>query len=433
MPELTLLDDKILRKLSETEQTNYNRSMPDNLSLDLNQARLLNLAALGLLRKPQKPAKPADVQRTIRRLNMLQLDTISVVARAHLHILYSRLGAYDPSWLEDLHASGSLFEYFAHAMCLIPIEDYPLYRALMLDKQHGWKSLHEWSASHPGYLEKMLDHIRENGPVRSSDFKSKQSRGSWWSWKDEKFALELLFYRGDLMVQQRRGFQRVYDLRERVLPDWDDAQTPDFEQAVSQLILNSVRALGIATENWIAENIYIKKNRFTYLIPTLVKTDQLIPLKINSPTPQEAFLHPNNLDLFEKARANLLKPTLTTILSPFDPLLTDRARARTLFNFDYTIECYTPISKRIYGYFTLPILWRGRLIGRMDAKAWRKEKRLQIIKLFFEPNVRMSSALIRDVGKSLRTYADWQTLQEIEINWASNVDFIGAVQSYLNP
>ena len=226
--------------------------MNHEIILSKQQAQQVMLTSLGLLTPPHRRAGKADLLAAIRQIHNLQIDTISVVARAHLHILWSRLGNYATNWLEELHAESQLFEYFAHAVCLLPIEDYPLFRALMLEKFIGWNNIRDWGIENAATLDQIMNHIRQNGAVRSSDFKGNQSRGAWWDWKVEKVALEHLYYRGDLMIARRENFQRVYDLRERVLPAWDDTQAPEYPIAVRELIRKAIKALGVANNTWAA-------------------------------------------------------------------------------------------------------------------------------------------------------------------------------------
>ena len=394
--------------------------MNQEINLSKQQAQQVMLASLGLLTPPRRKAVKADVLTTIRQIHNLQIDTISVVARAHQHILWSRLGSYQTSWLDELHAEGQLFEYFAHAVCLLPIEDYPLFRALMLEKFIGWDNIRDWGQKNTDTLAQILDHIHQNGAVRSSDFESNQSRGKWWDWKVEKVALEHLYYRGDLMIARRESFQRVYDLRERVLPSWDDAQAPEYPVAVRELIRKAIKALGVATNTWAANYFYIKKTEAAAAIEQLLLEGAIFPVNIEGVKGGPFFVHADNVPLIEAALEDQLPATHTTILSPFDPLISDRGRARDLFDFDYSIECYTPAPKRKYGYFILPILHRGRLVGRLDAKAWRKEGRLQVISLFLEPGARVSGGLTRALAKTLRAYASWQGLSSVVIDWADS-------------
>ena len=186
-------------------------------------ARALLLAAQGLSSPPERPATKADVLEAVRRMGVLQIDSIAVVARSPYLVLWSRLGPYEPRWLDELLAEGALFEYWAHAACLIPHEDYGLYRRLMLE---GSEKAHAWFSAHPEAVGRVLARVREGGPVRSAEFKRADGRaGGWWEWKPEKRALEHLFAAGELMISRRDpNFHRVYDLRERVLgralPGW---------------------------------------------------------------------------------------------------------------------------------------------------------------------------------------------------------------------
>src|SRR5206468_8430697 len=184
-----------------------------------NDARALHLAAQGMLLARRARARKADVLAAIRRMGVLQIDTISVVARSPYFVLWSRLGDYDPAWLDQLLAEGKLFEYWAHEACFIPIEDYGLYRHRMIDAGSlGWKAGSSWARAQPEHVEQVLAHIRANGPVRAADFERVEGKaGGWWEWKPEKRSLEVLFTAGRLMIARRQQFHRVYDLAERVL------------------------------------------------------------------------------------------------------------------------------------------------------------------------------------------------------------------------
>lgn len=378
------------------------------------------LASLGLLIPPRRKAVREDLLTAISQIHNLQIDTISIVARAHQHILWSRLGSYQTKWLDELHAEGQLFEYFSHAVCLLPIEDYPLFHSLMRERFVGWDNIRDWGNNNAAILDQILTHIHQNGAVRSSDFESKESRGKWWDWKVEKVALEHLYYRGDLMISRRESFQRVYDLRERVLPTWDDTQAPEYSVAVKELTRKAIKALGVASSTWAANYFYLKKAETAAAIEQLLAEGFIFPVSIEGVKGGPFFVHKDNETLLEAALANQLTATHTSILSPFDPLISDRARTKDLFDFEYSIECYTPAPKRKYGYFVLPILHRGRLIGRLDAKAWRKEGRLQVISLFLEPGISINAGLIKALAKTLRSYASWQGLGTVVIDWADS-------------
>lgn len=387
------------------------------------------MAGLGLQKKSRKKASKEDLLSTIRKIHNLQLDTISVVARAHLHILWSRLGNYDPAWLDELHSEGFLFEYFSHGVSLLPIEDYPIFRALMLRKFMGWDNIRTWGEQNSETLEKILLYIRENGEVRSADFENKQTRGAWWDWKLEKVALEHLYYRGDLMISRREKFQRVYALRERVLPDWDDNQAPSAGEAVKALTLNSIKALGVANQTWVANYFYLKKAETAQALKELHEEGQIQQVKVEGLKGNPFYVHTEDLSLLNETLEGKFRSTHTTILSPFDPLISDRSRTRDLFDFDYQIECYTPALKRKFGYFVLPILHKGKLVGRLDAKAWRNESRLQVIKLFLESRVMPNEALAKDLAVTIKAYASWQELDKVDIEWTEPESFLKLLQA----
>jgi uncharacterized protein YcaQ len=381
------------------------------------EARAAMLAAQGLHRRPEKKASKRDLLRAVRRMGALQIDTIHVVARSPYFVLWSRLGDYEQGWLEDLLAEGQLFEYWSHEACFLPIEDYPLYRHRMLDaNSQGWHYSRSWVESHRLDIECLLAHIRERGAVRSADFARTDGKaGGWWEWKTEKRALEMLFTSGELVVRRRQNFQRVYDLRERVLPSWHDAQLPLVEQARRELVLKAVRALGITTAHWVADYFRTRKRETIDTVLALAREGLLLTAEVTG-WEGPALFHPENRRLIREAAAGRLRPELTTLLSPFDPLVWDRMRARAVFGFDYRLECYTPEPKRRYGYFVLPILSRGELVGRLDAKAHRKDGVFEVKSIYFEQGVRVSDELLGDVASAIQECADWHKAPEVAVH-----------------
>lgn len=368
------------------------------------------LAATGLDTRPKRKPTRSSLLDAIRRMQVLQIDTIHVVARSPYLVLFSRLGAYDPTWLDDHLEAGNLFEYWAHEACFIPIEDYPLFRGRMLDR--SWRRIagwHEWAARNRVQTKAVLDHVRANGGVRSielGDVRRSGKSGGWWERKPEKQALEMLFDTGELMIARRHNFQRVYDLRERRLPDWDDAHLPDALSVEEQLMLKAVRALGIANSRW-ARDYYRRKHAAAITtLEWLAEAGQLIRATVDG-WAGEFYIHPDNAALARRAMRGAIKPDLVTLLSPFDPLVWDRARALEAFGFDYRIECYTPEAKRVYGYFSLPILRRGEIVGRLDAKAHRSEGVFEIRSLHYEKGVDIDEALIADVRAAVHECARW--------------------------
>lgn len=383
--------------------------------LSLQDARHLQLAAQGLLTPRRAKAAPSDLLACIRRMALLQIDTISVVARSPYLVLFSRLGHYDPRWLEQLLAEGDLFEYWAHEACFVPREDYRLLRHRMLDPAAmGWKFSAQWLKTHGGEIEQIVERIRRDGPVRAADFERKEGKGNgWWDWKPEKRHLEVLFTAGRLMVRERRNFQRVYDLAERVMPEWDDGRAlPSPELAQRDMVRASCRALGLVKTGWMADYYRLRRGKYDALLHQLADEGELLPVRVEG-WQHGAFVHASLSD--ELAQAGSLKATHTAVLSPFDPLVWDRKRASELFGFDYRIECYTPAPKRQYGYFVLPLLRRGQLVGRLDAKAHRKEGVFEVKSLYLEQGVRVSASLAQDLEKALQKLADWHQTPRLRL------------------
>jgi hypothetical protein len=376
------------------------------------------VAAQGLDHRPPQPPTKSTVLGAIRRMGALQIDTIHVVARSPYLTLFSRLGRYDPVWLDELLAEGALFEYWAHAASFLPMEDYAIFRHRMLQERrdHG-RHTDAWMDAHRAEVDEVLAHLRDRGAVRAADFEGNSHRGGgWWQWKPEKRVLEALFDSGEVMIARRDRFQRVYDLRQRVLPAWDDALALSEADAQRAMVARSVKALGLAAMPWIADYYRLERPELDATVEALGKSGELLQAEVEGwPTP--IFVHRDNLALAQQAVEGALLPTLTTLLSPFDPLVWDRRRAQAVFGFDYRIECYTPAPKRRYGYFCLPILRRGALIGRLDAKAHRKEGRFAVIALYLEPWVAtVDDALVADVASALVECAAWHGMAEVTID-----------------
>lgn len=386
------------------------------MKLDVRGANELLLAAQGIIPRARKKAAKRDVLNVIRHMGALQIDTIHVVARSPYLVLWSRLGEYEPRWLEELLEEGAIFEYWSHEACFLPVEDFALYRRRMLGAEEmGWKYSASWVRSHRKEIDTLKRFIRERGAVRAADFERTDGKaGGWWEWKTEKRALEMLFTAGELMIARRRNFQRVYDLRERVLPTWDDSLLPSEEEARRELALKAVRALGIAKPRWVADYFRTSMKETLSAVRDLTEEGALLRVEVEG-WDEPGLVHPDNLRLLKLAEARKLEMKHTTLLSPFDPVVWDRARARFMFNFDYRLECYTPEPKRRYGYFTLPILRRGSLVGRLDAKAHRKEGVFEIKSLHLEPQVKVSAELIDDVAGAIYECARWHKTPEVII------------------
>ncbi|MEO6799478.1 MAG: crosslink repair DNA glycosylase YcaQ family protein [Rhodanobacter sp.] len=392
-------------------------------SLSLQQARLLQLAAQGLLQPPRRRARRQDVVAVIERMRLLQIDTIHVVARSPYLVLHARLGAYPMAWLDEALADGRLAECWAHEACFVSAADLAWHRAWSEHRGHHWahRSAARVYRDQRASMDGVLEHVRLSGPVRAADFARPVSSGEsgWWAWKPEKRWLEAWFALGELMVLRRERFQRVYDVADRVLARLD----PPFDPVATGLsmtclrrhfILDSVRALGVATAGWIGDYFRLKPKVTEHELAPLLATGELLAVSVQGWDAQ-AYVHRDNVDLLARARQGRLRATHTALLSPFDPLVWDRARLRAMFAFDYRIECYTPAARRRHGYFVLPILHRGRLVGRLDAKAHRGVGVFEIKSLHLEPDVAIEPRLLKALAGTIASTARWHDTPEVRI------------------
>jgi uncharacterized protein YcaQ len=383
------------------------------IEFSVGAARELLLAAQGLDTVSKRATKD-DVRGIIRRMGVLQIDSISVVARSPYLVLWSRLGSYESRWLDELLAEGALFEYWSHAACFIPVEDYGLYRRLMIE---GGEKTRSWMRAHHEEIEHVMEHISAKGPVRAAEFARTDGKaGGWWEWKPEKRALEHLFAAGELMISRRENFHRVYDLRERVLakalPDWEDALAPNEQEVRRALALKTVRALGVALARWVPDYFRTPKKGVSGLLEELADEGSLLRATIED---EPAYVHPDNARLAEKILSGNLQPAITTLLSPFDPVVWDRARALELFDFEYKIEVYTPAARRRFGYYSLPILHNYALVGRLDAKAHRKQNVFEVKAIHLEPGVPVSDDIVAGIAGALRGCAEWHGTPEVQV------------------
>lgn len=387
------------------------------VTLSLTAARHLHLAAQGLLKKSRRRPEPEDILAAVQRMSLLQIDTINVVARSPYLVLFSRLGAYPQHWLDESLSRGDLMEYWAHEACFLPRSDFSLIRHRMLapDKM-GWKYRHEWMTEHAADIQALIDHIQHNGPVRSADFEHPRKGASgWWEWKPHKRHLEGLFTAGKVMVIGRHNFQRIYDLTTRVMPHWDDERDLlTQEEAEERMLQNSARSLGIFRGQWLADYYRLRQPTLPALLARWQEEGRIIPLEVEKLG--QMWLHTDYLPQLQEALAGKLTATHSAVLSPFDPVVWDRKRAEQLFDFTYRLECYTPAHKRQYGYFVLPLLHRGKLVGRMDSKIHRKTGVLEIFALYLEEGVRMTSSLEKGLKQAITDFARWQGASRIQLN-----------------
>ena len=344
------------------------------------QARLrrLALAAQGLLQVQPYGRGLAGARKAINHLGYVQIDTISVVERAHHHVFYARVPEFEPAMTHQLLLNRDIFEYWAHAAAFLPIADF----RFSLPYKHAIKSgqTHWFRTRDTKLMGELLTRIRVEGPIRSRDIETNTTkRAGWWDWKPAKKALEQLYMEGDLMVSDREGFQKTYDLTERVLPSHVNAQIPSMEEFAAHMVEQQLRCHGVVSLKGFTyqrRNADLRK-AVKALVNERLAQRMLEPVQVSS---GEVFLLAAGA--FERSLPRLNSRML--ILSPFDNSVIQRDRLKALFQYDYRIECYVPAAKRQYGYFCLPLLYRDEFIGRMDCKAHRKNNHLEIKSLHFE-------------------------------------------------
>lgn len=388
---------------------------PPPLTLELGPARLLQLAATGLLDAHPRRALRKHLLQAIERMRLLQIDTISVVARSPYLVLHSRIGDYPAQWLDEALARAELVETWAHEACFAPVQHHPWHRAHQQQRKHWSNAMAARAMATDGTdIAALVERIRHTGAARSADFERQSPSGGWWSWKPEKRWLETAFVTGALMVARREGFQRVYDVPERVLAQHphllDDP--PDATTTRHWMIGESVRALGVATAAQIGDYFRLHPRVDDHALAPLCSAGILHPVQVAG-WERIAYVHGEDLPLLQAARAGTLHARRTVLLSPFDPLVWDRQRALDLFDFDYRLECYTPAAKRQYGYFVLPLLDRDRLVGRLDAKAHRREGVFEVRALYLQPGVRPSAALAGRLHRAIARSAAWHGTPQV--------------------
>jgi uncharacterized protein len=353
-------------------------------TVSLTALRRLVIGAQGYATRTRTGTR-REVEDAIRALSCVQLDSITAVERSHRIALGSRVGSYPRATVSRLLGEGRIFEYWAHEACLIPVEEWPLFRPRMT-RHHPWRG--DVIAEHPELADEVLAAIRERGPVTSRDFDGKGG-GGMWNWKPAKLVLESLWNAGEIVISGRvSGFQRSYDLAERVLPrEVLDAPVPDEPTRDRELGLRSVRARGALTDAGIVEH-WRMRGGAARIRP---QTDALVAEGIL----ERVRVEDGDADVLVVAGTHLdpPRPTTAVLLSPFDNLLWDRPFARRVLGFDHLIEVYKREHERQFGYYVLPFVWRDRIVGRADLKSERGDGTLVVKALHLEQGVRRSAAL----------------------------------------
>ncbi len=373
------------------------------LSISNSQARSIILHGQKLTKSKPFGTGPFSVIKAIEHLGYVQIDTISIVERAHHHVLFSRIPSYQPDWLEKAqYRHRKIFEYWSHAAAFLPMKDYRFSIPVM----NVFRDMKDrWPKTSKADMKKVLSRIRSEGPLKSRNFESTHKGGSWWDWKPDKWALQRLFFEGDLMVSHREGFQRVYDIPERIIPEGTDTSTPSEEAYYRHLITTTLRAQGLAARNEISHLRKTNTKVFEKVLNDLQEENIIAPVTIEGSKPY--FTLPSHLE------QNIRIQERMTILSPFDNLIIWRKRIKEIFDFDYTIECYVPAPKRVFGYFCLPVLYKKQLLGRIDLKADRKSGILQIKKEYWES--KFTSDMKELYREALESFAEFNGCTVVEL------------------
>ena len=385
-------------------------------------ARLLLMGAQGLLAEPSRAATPKALLDLVTRMGFVQLDSINYVERAHHLTLFSRLDGYRREHLARLlERDRSLFEHWTHDASAVPAEWFAHWKPRFERSGGRIRANRWWAERMGGEPDKVLGTVRERiareGPLRSQDFEHERGASSaWWGWKPQKAALEYLWHTGELMVARRESFQKVYDLTERVFPEKHRAPAPAEDEHTEWGCSTALERLVVATPKEVAEfwNA-IEPARAKQWCERAAREGRIVPVVVEShdadAKPKPAYA----LADWERRLARLpAPPERTRLLSPFDPVLRDRARAQRLFGFDYRFEAFVPEPARKHGYYVLPVLEGDRLVGRVDPKFERAQRALKIRRVFWEPSVRQTRARLKGLEAAAERLAAFLGAERVE-------------------
>lgn len=350
----------------------------------------------------------------IEKLGYVQIDTINVIERSHHVVLFTRCPDYQTSYLDTLHAEKKLFEYWAHEASYIPMSDFRYYLPAMKRLTKKYAFIRNWIKKHRALMKRVKQRIIREGPLSARDFKDvkNRKRGTWWDWKPAKTALEMLFWQGDLMIKERKNFQRVYDLTERVIPSDVDQTYPAEDEENEFFIRKALGALGVATIQDI-NRYFTVSSRLNAMLQRMHNTGDITEININELKKKYYCL---SEDITRLQRCKKITDNNVRFLSPFDNAVILRDRTEALFDFTYALECYTPRSKRKYGYFCLPILWRNELVGRIDPKADRQENTFIVNNLYIEKDVTEKKRFMHALSAALHIFAAFNSCERVAVS-----------------
>jgi hypothetical protein len=395
--------------------------------LELVRLRRLALAAQGLLQAQPYGSGLAGARKAINHIGYVQIDTISVVERAHHHVFNSRVPKFKPAMTNQMLLDGDIFEYWSHAAAFLPIADY----RFSLPYKHAIKSgqTHWNKTPDKKLMGELLARVRSAGPIRSRDVETNTTkRAGWWDWKPAKKALEQLYMEGDLMVSDRKGFQKTYDLTERVLPSHVNSQMPSMEELATHIVEQQLRCHGFASLKGLT---YLRRH-----IELRKAVKDLINERSAQRTLEQVQVSSGEVFILETGVLERPLPRLKNrilILSPFDNSVIQRERLKALFQYDYQLECYVPAAKRKYGYFCLPLLFRDEFIGRMDCKAHRKINHLEIKSLYFEQHNFDEELVITAFVDAITQFCHFQNCDSVSLTKVHPKQLNQRLQSALKP
>ncbi len=389
------------------------------------EARKIILNSQMLDGRKRFPKNRETIAGIVEHLGYIQIDTLAVIKRAHHHTLWLRNNHYNESMLHNLQSKDRLvFEYWGHAMSYLPMSDYRFVLPRMrnfLNPKHRWIKRNIELSKH--LFEDVLMRIKDEGALTSQDFKNDTDspRGNWWDWKPAKMALETLYWQGKLMISERQNFQKVYDLTERVLPDWVNVTMPSNEETGVYLVRSALTSLGVASEREIRKFLQPGSGNDVDLriadaelikstIKNLVESGEVKGVRIYDLGSTIYYV------LSEKLNTRLrTKDSQIYFLSPFDNLIIQRDRIKDLFDFDYAIECYLPEQKRKFGYFVLPVLFGDKFIARFDVKAERDKGILTVKNLVFENGYCPDDYCLNLFAQKLIAFAEFNRCDSVKI------------------
>ena len=357
----------------------------------------------------------------VTALGYVQIDALHVVNRAHYLTLWARFGSYR---LDDFDAlvygpDRRLYEGWGHAASIIPLEHWRYHR-WRTDRAHSFNPAYrEWldKRANRALVDRVLERVRAEGPLRVGDFETDGGRrGTWWDWQPPKMALEALFAWGDLMVAERVSFHRVYDVKERVLPEWVDTTPVPDDEGRRFCLEQAARALGVFDARHLTLYAYMRATPARPTIAAMLADGTLVEVRGESTAGVRKWLvHRDNLALLQRAADGELRASRTTFLAPFDSLFWAAGRDEALWSFTQRLECYKPAADRVYGYFSLPILHGDRLVGRFDPKLDRGAGLLHLNTLHLEPGVKPDEELVAGVATAMRDFLAWHGATGLKI------------------